>query len=52
MNDYIVWWKVRVTKQILNTTIEASSLEDAKSKILKKYGYKNWDIQFTKVEIC
>lgn len=52
MNYYEIWWKVKSSGQILNTTLTASSREDAKSKVLAKYGYKNWEIRFSKAEIC
>lgn len=51
MNEYEVWWKVKNSNQILNVRLFATSREDAESKVLSKYGYKFWDVTFTKAEI-
>ncbi|MDT2011139.1 hypothetical protein [Carnobacterium divergens] len=48
---YVVWWKETMSNRILNTTVKANSKEDAKELILQKFGYKSWDIKFTRVEI-
>lgn len=51
MNKYQVWWKESTTGSVLNKIVGAFSKEDAKSKIREEFGYKAWDIKFTKVEI-
>lgn len=51
MNNYDVWWKVTNTGQILHVIIPATNKEDAKNKVLQRFGYKVWDIKFTKTEI-
>lgn len=51
MWNYEVWWKETMSEQILHTTVNAQSKENAKEVVLEKFGYKSWDIRFTKVEI-
>lgn len=51
MSEYQVWWKVKETGQILNDEVTAENKEDAKKVVLKKNGYKAWDVVFSTVKI-